>query len=335
VKRYQGLILETIKGKRKEGILMKRIFFVLLLALGIILQGASLWADDDAIMDVDNHDAAFTGTWGTSTTKILYYGDNYRYAWGSGSSTTTREAVFTTNQYADVSGYYAMYVRWTTATNREESVLYRIYDGVADTSYGSDYCYVNQTQNGGEWRYCDTVYLTAGHRGVVKVGKVRFVRVTKDGGDIANNSLRDYHIGDEPGLDWSGATERNIATQVTSNCSYLTNLATVTITAPTSGYVFVHANGIAELSTTDRWVRVGIDDVSGGGSFDSYAPFLENCSAEVNAGSYEDERRYTVSNVYYVSSGSNTFYLKACKESGATGRIMWDDFVAIFFPTRY
>lgn len=327
---------------------MKRIIFVLLLALGIISQGASLWADDDAIMDVDNHDAAFTGAWGTSTAMILYYGDNYRYAWGSGSSTTTREAVFTTNQYADVSGYYAVYTRWTAHPNREESVFYRIYNGVSDTSYGSDYCYLNQTVNGGEWRYCDTVWLTAGQKGVVKVGNenantdevivadaVRFVRVTKDSADIADNSLRDYDILDEPGIDCSWGSSRNIATQVTTNCSALTNLAYVTITAPSSGYVFVHANGIAKLTTTDRWIRVGIDDASGGSTFDSLAPYLENCSAEVNAGNFENERRFTVSNFYTVSSGSRTYYLKACKESGATGTIMWDDLVAMFFPTLY
>jgi len=325
---------------------MKRFIFVLLLAIGISFQGVSVWADDDAIMDVDNHSAAFTGTWPTSTTKILYYGDDYRFAWGSGSSTMTREAVFTTAQTADISGYYAVYARWTTHPNREESVYYRIYDGVADTSPNGT-CYVNQTQNGGEWRYLSTVYLTAGHRGVVKVGNenantneaiiadaVRFVRTTWDTNDIANNSIYSWDIVDEPGLDWSGATERNISTQVTTSSAAPTILASVTLTAPYSGYVYVHADGIAELTTTDKWIRVGIDDATGS-AYDSYAPFLENCSAERNPGDYEDERRYSLSEVYSVSAGSKTYYLKAYKETGATGRIMWNDFVAIYFPHRY
>ena len=300
-------------------------------------------ADDDAIMDVDDNAAAFTGTWGTSTAKILYYGDDYQYAWGSGSSTATAEAVWTTQRTADATGEYQVFVRWTTHPNREESAIYRVYDGVADTTANCS-CSMNQTLNGGAWQYCCSTTLSAGNKGVVKLGNentstnevviadgVRFVRTAVDSGDIVNSTIRDYDIADEPGLEWSGKSIRNLP--VSTSCSSMTNLASFTLSAPTGGYVHASATGIYVSSTSDKWVRVCISDVSGGSvsSCDSSAPYLETTETT----SYERELRFGLQETFGVSSGSKTYYLKACQEVGGTGNIQWNDFTGIFVPTRY
>lgn len=313
----------------------KKLILVIFLALSIVFLRTHLWANDDSIMDVDNHSATWTGSWGISATKILYYGDNYRWATGAGTnvSSPTAEATFTTAETAGVTGTYHVYVRWTTHPNREESARFRIYDG---TTYRGN-CDVNQTLNGGEWRFCDDVTLTIGNRGVVKLGNencptnkvviadaVRFVRVSKDKDDII----------DEPGSDYSYSGSK-LNTSISSNCSSQTNLTYFTLNAPADGYVVVTASGIVENTTTDRWVRVCIDNTSGGGNCDSLETYLENIGDEVSAADYEDERRYVLQEVYTVSKGSNTFYLKACRQSGATGTTRWNDFVGMFFPTRY
>ncbi len=358
---------------------------VLLAATGILLTGSVAWADDDAMMDVDNHSASFTGGWGTSTAKILYYGDNYRYAWGCGDScgTATATATFTTKNTADISGYYNVFVRHSTATNREETAYFKIYSvsGVTETYRG--YCYINQTQDGGEWLYCNNVYLPTGSYGRIKLGNeytgtnevviadgVRFIRTGVDGADIldssvtgadlatgavasidildstitgadilnstitgsdiASSSIYDYDIADEPGFDytsWGSHTYVGI-----SECGSYSNLTSVTLTAPTSGYIVVQANGAANSSVAGHAWRVCLDDASGGTTCDGYSWILE----PANTNYYENEKSWSLQNVYYVSSaGSKTIYLKACRSEFANGTIMWNPVVATFYPTRY
>lgn len=314
------------------------------LLIGAVLCLSPAYADDDAIMDVDDNAASFTGTWPSSTTKILYYGDDYQFAWGSGSGTRTAEATWTTAQVVDVTGEYQVYVRWTTHPNREETAWYRVYDGIADTTVNCS-CSPNQTLNGGAWQYCCSTTLSAGQRGVVKLGNentstnevviadgVRFVRTAVDSGDIVNSTIRDFDIADEPGLDWTGSSVRNLP--VSTNCGAMTNLASFTLTAPTGGgYVHVDTSGIYVSSAADRWVRVCISDVSGGSTStcDSLAPFMET----FDTSAYERELRFSLHETFSVGSGSKTYYLKACQETGATGNIQWDDFTGIFVPTRY
>ncbi len=369
--------------------MIKKRIVTLVIASCLVLSGTAVWADNDADQEVDNRapTVSYVGGWGTSSTQPSY-GVDYRVTQTNGTATPDREVTFRSRWTLDVTGEYEVHVRYSShPTNRTTNAQYRVYNGTgAATPMGS--CSVNQTNLGNTWVYCGTYNFTGGQYGVVRLGNngfpagrlviadaVRFVRVTKDGADIADNTITSADIangtvtgadianstitgsdiasstitgsdiasnsipsGDlsnEAGIDFSGATESNL-TSISANCSATTNVSIISMTIPSSGYVWVHANGIAELTTADRWVRVGIDDASSGSTFDSYAPFLENIAAEVTAMNYEDERRYTVSNVYYfISGGTKTFYLKACKETGATGRLMWDDFVAMYFPTRY
>ncbi|MCP8323165.1 MAG: hypothetical protein L6N96_03180 [Candidatus Methylarchaceae archaeon HK02M2] len=323
---------------------------ILILVLGICLMNDSALAvdDDDAMIDMDNHTATFTGTWTKSTNRILYYGDNYRYAVCNGNDSdagaVTANASFNSNSIGilpDITGRYAVYVRWVTHPNRTNSARYRIYRGNTSTLVGS--CTLNQEQRGGEWVFCDNVQLSSSVPAIVEVGNncelnqivvadaVRFVRITKDGDDIYGNTLTALHILDEPGIEYVALGSKIVST-ISSVCSSLTDLASISLTAPTSGYIHVQASGIYNPGTASKWVRVGIDDASGGSTFDNLAPYLESDVIGV----YYDEKSFSLNIVYNVSAGTKTYYLKACREdTSTTGTLWWDYFTATFYPTRY
>ena len=326
--------------------------------LMVACSGSAL-ADDDSIMDVDDNAAAFSGAWPRSTSRILYYGDDYQFAIGTNSSSITAEAIFTTAATLDVTGRYQVFVRWTTHPNRASNARYRIYDGPADNTINGS-CYKDQRVNGGAWHFCSEVNLTSGRKAVVKLGNnangvvvadaVRLVRVSVDSGDIVNgsitgtdiatgtitssdiasNTIVDTDIRDEPGVEYSNASSRNIAT-ISTNPSSKTNLTSFTLSAPTSGYVIVNAFGWVDPETAHHWVRPCISNISGGSHCSSWAPIIESNTT----GNYENEKRYALTNVYTVSPGSTTYYLKANRSSSATGTIAWEDFYGIFVPTRY
>jgi hypothetical protein len=126
------------------------------------------------MIDIDNRNASFTGTWYTFPITIpgSVYGDNYRYALCSGSTSINREAVFdsqaigiSVNDTCD----FAVYVRWAKTMNNASSATYRIYNGASSISPVGQ-CSLNQSTNSGQWVYCDTVTLSQGSTAVVKLG---------------------------------------------------------------------------------------------------------------------------------------------------------------------
>lgn len=97
-----------------------------------------------------------------------------------------------------------------------------------------------------------------------------------------------------------------------------TNVLSVTITAPDSGFVFVSASGMIQVSnhTTAGFssVYVGVSNISATLSASDYTRLY--LSSTVSNGSYEIP--YAAHSVYPVSQGVNTFYLVA-REDGSTG----------------
>jgi hypothetical protein len=313
------------------------------LAAGVtFIAGSPAYGCDDvsidgcpAIAEVDNNVATFTGgPWFNSTARLLYYGDNYRPARGSGSSAITATATFRPGSLdTEVDCTYSVYARWAVDPNRCTAARYEIYDGSNLIATRT----ANQRVNGGAWQRLGTFRFTPGN--------IPSVRLTNAGCPSNNFVIADAvrwvqedqdrnSIVDEPGLDWAGRGSRSLSTVATCDSVNWTNLATVTITAPRNGWVLVEASGIA-LNTvaSGQYSRVGIDDLSTGKAIDSLAPFFEN-SAGVT-GSFENERRFAVRKVYSVAQGSRSFYLKGCKSEFAGGNLQWDDFTAIYFPTRY
>lgn len=312
---------------------------ILLMSLLFCFSGTSAWADDDAIIDIDNHVASFSGTWGTNNTPILFYGDDFRWAACSGGDssygTITAEATFSSQQVGiavDITGVYMVYVRWVAHPNRTDSARYRIFDGT--TQVGS--CTLYQRSRGGEWVYCDTVNLTSGHYAVVKLGNncesgkyviadaVRFVRVSKD----------EFDIVDEPGVTYYHNTS-SVTIASTSSASP-TQIASKSITCPGSGYVVAIATGQPNIyaSAAGSWVK-GYFSLNTSATWDS-VNYQEISSYETTTSSHKRSlsiiRRDSCS-----SGGTLTYYLLAYRNTAAaSGSYVWQPTITLmYFPTQY
>ena len=111
------------------------------------------------------------------------------------------------------------------------------------------------------------------------------------------------------------------------------NIMSVTINAPSTGFVFVTATGMIQVSGKTNnganeysSVYVGMSDVSNT-SPDSRTRFY--ISGIGPSGSYEIP--YSVQNAYPVNAGSNTFYLVGIENGGSgSGAIYFSQMTAIF-----
>jgi len=311
---------------------MGRKMMILLLSLVFGLGGFSAWADDDAIIDIDNHVASFSGTWGTESSPILFYGDDFRWAACSGNdvwtslwsdpTNITREATFSSNQAGilpDISGDYAVYVRWVAHPNRTDSARYRIFDGTTQTYLGG--CTKDQRSRGGEWVYCTTVSLTAGNVATVKLGNncesgkyvvadaVRFVRVSKDKDDIIDEAGMEYAYGDQ---------SLSLSTTPVIVRSF-------TITAPASGYVMLNASGYMYVNNAIArcWFTTGTSTTIDFGTL-IYFNFASSIYWP-----------FAATKEFSVSSGSTQFNLVCDKYSGTSAYVYDTSLTGAFFPTRY
>lgn len=285
-----------------------------------------------AVEEVDNNAASFTGTWYTSTQRLLYYGDNYRFAQGSGGAAVTASATFTSTVDTEVDGEYSVYARWAVDPNRCTTARYRIYDGA--TLRGT--VTRDLTANGGAWRRLGTYRFTPNSTPSVIVDNAgcpvsKFI--IADGIRWVQEDVDRNAIVDEPGIEWAeSGSVTNAGVGECGNPSWQV-LRTITLSIPRSGFVLVQASGIVVNTLSGQYFRVGIDNSSTGKLIDSLAPYMENESDET--GVWENEDRYAISNVYTVSAGTYSYYLKGCRSEFAAGNIQWGDFTAIYFPTRY
>ena len=109
---------------------------------------------------VDNSSAVLSGSWTTSTWNPGYYGSNYLH--DGNTAKGTRTAQFTPNLAS--AGSYAVYARWTTATNSASNVPIDI-----TSANGTATVIVNQLRNGGTWVLLGTWSFTSGSTGSVKI----------------------------------------------------------------------------------------------------------------------------------------------------------------------
>jgi hypothetical protein len=116
---------------------------------------------------------------------------------------------------------------------------------------------------------------------------------------------------------------------LSTDCANMTNLGYQYMTAPSDGYINLSASGIYAPALANKWIKICLSETSNGGSCDSYSPFIESSSV---GPVYEGERRYALNHVIKNVDGNNTyyFYLKACRETGATGVLYWNDVIGIF-----
>ncbi len=94
------------------------------------------------------------GNWTRSASTAGFYGDNYQTC----AATTATAWSRWTPRFAS-SGYYNVYLRWTSGTNRASAAKVNV-----NTANGVKTSYVNQRTNGGSWYLLGKYYFTAGYK---------------------------------------------------------------------------------------------------------------------------------------------------------------------------
>jgi hypothetical protein len=111
---------------------------------------------DERIIDNDDPEASYVGTWPSFSNANAYDGDAQYHTSGTGANTATWTPDLPTT------GSYNVYAWWVAYTNRATDAPYTInYDG------GSETIYVNQQVNGGQWNLLGTYPFAAGTSGSV------------------------------------------------------------------------------------------------------------------------------------------------------------------------
>ncbi len=116
-----------------------------------------LFAVSDQAAVVDNTDARFAtqGTWSTGTTAPGRYGNDYRYAATSPTST----AAATWRLEPDQPGTYDVYVWWSQGTNRATDARYTLH---GSRPWDVQRRVFNQQTGGGQWNFLGSVALAPG-----------------------------------------------------------------------------------------------------------------------------------------------------------------------------
>jgi hypothetical protein len=313
-----------------------RLLFVFIFAfsLGLFLQPAQVWADDDAIWDKDDSEYWLrTGTWNPSTFLPCAHGGAYQFAWGSGNTMTLDSDIGGPGGHTlpDIVGEYAVYAMWSSHPNRNNAATFRIQQNQNTIAT----VVRDQRFEGCKWNHLATVTLSnLGHVQVVidSTGAlnseatiadgVRWVRVTKDSADILNDSLLDIDMADEPGMDWASG-EQSVALTSTD-----TTVRAITVTAPTSGYVVVNASGYFDFTN-----MAGLDgarcSITTGTTIDfSHLIIAQDNSTAIQWLPFGATRGFS------VSSGS-TVYRLVCDEFAGNVNVEDTSMTGIFVPTRY
>jgi hypothetical protein len=126
-----------------------------------------------------------------------------------------------------------------------------------------------------------------------------------------------------PGVEWATISESNIDVR-TENVT----LATVTVAAPTKGYVVVRFDGDAKVDTGDRLILAASNTTS-------YSFIADAC---VYFEGDDNMHPFSHTRVYSVNAGSNSFYA-GVHNGGSTGgsgkAYIYGTLTATFYPNKY
>ncbi|PWU08682.1 MAG: hypothetical protein C5B50_29115 [Verrucomicrobia bacterium] len=109
--------------------------------------------------NADSTGITIVGVWTSSTNVPGYYGKDYLFDSATGGGKSVQ---FTPN--LPMPGYYDVYDRWTTNSNRATHVPIDV-----NSAAGTSTIYVNQQTNNGRWVYLGTFLFNAGANGNVTV----------------------------------------------------------------------------------------------------------------------------------------------------------------------
>jgi len=157
-----------------------------------------------------------------------------------------------------------------------------------------------------------------------------------NGAKVADGSLTDADMADEPGLTYAETGDGNTLVDLTGTGKVFTS---VTLNAPTSGYALVTAVGIAfvthTLGTFDN-VIMKVSRTSGDVGTPSFATALVRVPDDWPSSTQRYCETFTITHMFPVSAGNNTFYLNGYESSG-TGNddILAPRIMAVFIPSLY
>ncbi|GEM_PF-1375009 len=146
------------------------------------------------------------------------------------------------------------------------------------------------------------------------------------GTTISSTQMNDNFkaIGNQmPGIDWATISESGIDVQTSA-----VTLATVSITAPTAGYVVVRFDGRANADTGDRLLLAASDTTS-------YSFSVDKCVVFEGDG---NDHPFSHTRVYTVDAGIHSFYAGAKNSVNIAGdgkAYIYGMLIATFYPNKY
>ena len=152
---------------------------------------------------------------------------------------------------------------------------------------------------------------------------------------LPSGSISASEILDEPGI-----ASNNNSSSITLNTSAMQDLATVTITIPSSGYVLVHGQcrGFISGTTGTNLGIIQIDESSGGGPFATgsvYATYGSMAAPNTSIMHFP----VSIMRIYAKSAGTYTFRIEgaaySANNAAAVTQASNSNLIATFFSTSY
>jgi hypothetical protein len=137
------------------------------------------------------------------------------------------------------------------------------------------------------------------------------------------------------GIEYGSSTSQQIATSVNTTCNTFSDITSITVSAPSTGYISVSASGEFCAYTGGTYAMLVLDNASGGTTYDSmnYSYTRDALNRACGIGQFD---RYHFQNVYPVAAGTYTYYLKGCTNTGtADGILHRRPMIGQFFPNKY
>jgi len=154
--------------------------------------------------------------------------------------------------------------------------------------------------------------------------------------DVLDNSVTAEKTLDEAGYNYDNTGDPNQLYPLTASGQPFTS---VTLDAPANGFAFVYAQAevfITHTSGTFDNVILKVSQTAGDVTTPSYGVSLVRIpSAWPTSGSYQVVHAVSISAVFTVTSGTNTFYLNGYTSSGSETGLLVPEITVIYVPTRY
>jgi hypothetical protein len=153
---------------------------------------------------------------------------------------------------------------------------------------------------------------------------------------IADNNVTAAKILDEPGYNYNNTGNSNNLYPLTASGQSFTS---VTLNAPAAGFAVVYAHAevfITHTSGTMDNIILKVSRTSGDITTPSYGLTVVRIPAAYPTSSVSGiVHGASITAVFSVTAGNNTFHLNAYRSSGASSGLFKPEIAVIFVPTRY